>query len=87
MEFLAFLEVLLPMFDGCMCFLEMATLFIDGSAAYNGIKTFKNRKKIADKAAHQHGGPPLHKPSWWPFVILLVVGLGFTALTVYKYTR
>ncbi len=87
MEFFLFLELLVPMFDGCMCFLEMATLGFDASAAYNGVKTYKNRKKVAEKAAHQHGGAPLHKPSWWPFVVLLSVGLVFTALTVYKYTR
>ena len=66
--------------QGCMCFLEVMTLFFDGTAAYSGIKTYQKRKKAAEHHA-------LKKPSWIPFVVLLVFAIGFTALTVYKYVR
>ena len=77
MEILLLLEGLIPLFDGCFCFLELATLFSNGTAAYSGVKTFKNRK---DKLE-------LKRPSVWPFVILVTVAIGFTVLLVVKYTR
>ncbi len=77
MEILALLEALVPLFDGCMCFLELATLFSSGTATYSGVKTFKNRKEK----------PELKRPSVWPFVILTTIAVGFTVLLVVKYTR
>jgi len=73
------IEGLFALFEGCFCFLEFAALFIDGAAAYNGIKTYRKRKRAA-----QHG---LKKPSWTPFIVLAILGFAFTALMVYKYTR
>ena len=77
MEILLFLEALVPLFDGCVCFLELAALFSNGSAAYSGYKTFKPRK----------GEAALKKPSAWPFVILVTLAVGFTVLLIVKYTR
>lgn len=77
MEILLFLEALLPMFEGCMCFLEFATLFSNGSAAYSGYKTFKPRK----------GEVELKKQSIWPFVVIMTLAVGFTVLLVVKYMR
>lgn len=77
MEILLLLEGLIPLFDGCFCFLELATLFSSGTATYSGVKTFKDRK----------GKPELMRPSVWPFVILVTLAVGFTVLLVVKYTR
>jgi hypothetical protein len=79
-------EALVLLFDGCMCFLELATLFSGGTTAYTGVRTYKKRKAIDAKAAAQPGAA-LRKPSWWPFVLLLMIAVGFTALTLYKYSR
>lgn len=87
MEIFELLAALAHLGDACVCFLEMATFFVDGSAAYKGVKTLRERKKIAEKEEHRHGGKPLKKPSWWPFIILLVLGIGLTTLMIYKYTR
>ena len=76
MEILLLLEGLLPLFEGCMCFLELGTLFSSGTAAYSGVKTFKNRK----------AKPELKRPSVWPFVILVTLAIGLTVLLVVKYT-
>ena len=76
MEFIA---ALLALFDGCFGFLEIATLFLDGAAVYRGIKTYRKRQR-----AEHHA---LRKPSWLPFIVLLVLAVLFTALLVCKYTR
>lgn len=86
MEILELLFGLVQFLDVCACFLEVVTVGANGTAAYNGVRTYQKRKKLGEQAAHDHG-PPLRKPSWWPFVILLIVSIGFTTLLFVKYAR
>ena len=74
-----FVDGFILMADGCFCFLEFATLFFDSAAVYSGVKTYQKHKKAKEHA--------LRKPSWTPFVLLFILGVVFTALTVYKYLK
>jgi hypothetical protein len=82
-----FLEGLTRAFDGCFGLLEVLTIFLDAVAVYLGVKTYQKDRHVAEKLSHQHGKTPIKKPSWWPFAILLVLALAFTALTVFKWAR
>lgn len=78
------LEALVVAFDGCMCFLEMAALFSNGTAAYSGYRTYQGRKRAAE-TRKEHPETPARSPSWWPFVVLLIFAIGFTVLVMVKY--
>jgi TRAP-type C4-dicarboxylate transport system permease small subunit len=76
---MAILDALLAIFDGCFGSLEVLTFLFDIAAVYVGVSTMQKRNR-----AKQHA---LKKPSWTPFVALLIFAIFFTALTVYKYTK
>jgi hypothetical protein len=72
-------EALVGLSEGCMCFLEFATLFLDGTTLYSGIQTYEKNKRAKE---HDRKGP-----SWTPFIVLLVLAIFFTALMAFKYFR
>jgi hypothetical protein len=80
-----FLNMLVKALDGCVGLLEVLTVFFDIAALFVGVKTYKKQQHAAEKLAHQHANKPIKKPTWWPVVVLAVLGIVFTALTAWKY--
>ena len=82
---MGFVESIIRALDGCMVgFLELLTLFLVGAAAFLGTRTYQKHKQVVEKLAHHHK-VPIKKPSWWPFLILLTLAIGFTWMTLWKY--
>ncbi len=82
-----FLDMLVRALDGCTGLLEVLTVVLDAAAVYLGTTTYQKHKQFMEKVAHAHGKAALKKPTWWPVVILAVLGVALTALTIWKWSR
>ncbi len=69
----------LALVDLCGCFLEAAALASNGTAAYPGYQTYRDRKR-----ARQTETPPSGK-ILWRFLIILLIAVALLVLVISKW--
>jgi hypothetical protein len=80
------LEVLVPLIEGCGCFLEFMALGTNVGAGAAAVKAKKTSKQ--QQAARAQGDTAKKPNDWrWIFWILLSLGLFFTGWSLMRWAR